>query len=165
MLSIIHKIVYVICEYTITYNHEYIFTFVLLILWELKKPAADCADLLKRGHSTSCVNNITVAGKTVQVFCDQSTNNGSWLVNVSAHLTLPIVRHFLALQRNNHKYVNTFTHTHTRIHTRTRLCNNASEDYFSYMFEEWIVPDCNAVIRNLVYKVVKAFSMKNTTLR
>ena len=52
-------------------------------------PAADCADVLKRGHSTSGLYFITVLGKTLRVFCGQSTGTGGWLVSLRAHLTLP----------------------------------------------------------------------------
>ena len=48
--------------------------------------AHDCADLRKIGMSTSGVYNISLAGKTVAIWCDM-TSEGDWLVSVICRLT------------------------------------------------------------------------------
>ena len=46
----------------------------------------DCGDLLNTGRSTSGVYNIRVAGKTVSIWCDMTSEEG-WLVSVICRLT------------------------------------------------------------------------------
>ena len=44
--------------------------------------AHDCADLQDFGVSTSGVYNISVAGKTVKIWCDMTSEGKGWLVSV-----------------------------------------------------------------------------------
>jgi len=47
--------------------------------------AADCADLYDKGFSTSGIYKIFADGERQRVYCDMSSDNGGWLVSISAH--------------------------------------------------------------------------------